>query len=328
MPRPARRASLMQLMLHKIKGPRHVELPVSIYGKLPIYKDFLRHALAGAECQAFKRWLDQGLSQLWASSEERSPHEIAGHAIFLTFPATGKRLLVHLRGSHDAGGLRRFPFTIFVTLPVEKGVPLAQLSALEQLTRQARGLEDRIGAAANVDELFPLIRTTALKLELRDPATPFDWFEGEGLPSLGAFARDLFPEDESGRSLRSLASILKRLRGREGVALRLPTSSLLPKDRQAALWALLLDEGRRHNTPLQLIWSLKPGDRYLDLFRRDIRTDDVFAFHPDLFGYEYITDLRKDLPGLDTLSPLSDEESDLPISSLLEDALASEETES
>lgn len=312
--------------MQRITGPKQVDLPVSVYGKLPFYKDFLRHALAGAECQAFKKWLDQGISQHWAGSTARKRHDLGTHLLFLTFPATRRRLLIYLWGSHDTGGLRSFPFAVFVSLPTERSgrVPLAHLDALGAVGEEAAKLRRRLLAIDSVEGFQPLIRTSSIRLVLQEPRTLEDYF-AEPRPSVGDFARSLFPQaegEDSGRCLRALLRIMHRLRGREGIAVRLPASELLGVERQAALWSLLLEAKSPSAVPLQVLAGLPPHKTGLTVIQRNLRSDDIFALHGDLLDYEYITDLRSDLPHLDQVPELSEQEAAADLVTLFDGRLA------
>jgi hypothetical protein len=80
------------------------ELSLSTYGKLPIYKDFLRTNLAGPEAVAVKGWLDRGFSRFWESRDACRDLKIEPHAFLLLLPDTSHYVLGYLWGSHDSGG--------------------------------------------------------------------------------------------------------------------------------------------------------------------------------------------------------------------------------
>ena len=85
-------------------------LPVECYGKLPIAKDYLRVGCAEGAGAAWREWLDRAYS---GGTGGTFP-ELAWPANFVTGEAWGEPLVGGLWPSSDAGGLRKFPFTLLV----------------------------------------------------------------------------------------------------------------------------------------------------------------------------------------------------------------------
>ncbi len=320
------RSSIFEVLkqhFQNFTGPKTVELPVSAYGKLPVYKDFLRHGLAGAEAQAFKKWLDRGISKYWAANEAYSGHEILPHAFLFAFPATGRQLLGYLWGSHDHGGLRRFPFVLFVSLPSSRSeAPFAVLDALSQLVAQAAALREKIAGLSDVESFYPLIRTATISLTLHSDKQVREHLEaaGESLTVAGLGA-SLYGDDAESR-WPALLAYLERLRsgGAAFSAARLPSSEALSPARLMVLWNLLLEAARNPKTmPLQVFFAPDEPAAGITIFHRDLRADDVFGLHMEMPGYEYILDLRHEaLYGREAPAPLSDAQQARPIGALLE----------
>ena len=303
---PASRSSIFQLLKQHFTGPKRVELPVSAYGKLPIYKDFLRHGLAGQEAQAFKRWLDRGVSRLWAVHESYRDEEIPSLALLLSFPATGKSVLGYLWGSHDHGGLRRFPFALFVSLPAPTSSNLPLLFALDQVVEQASALRRKLERVSSLDAYYPLIRTSRFHLEIHGEKVLKERLLERREPTVGDLADVFYGEDDEADRWPALLRHLRRSGESSGKPFsgRLPSTGALPAAELVSLWSLLLGDSRRQaRRPLQLIYS--PGASYagITLLYRDLQPEDIYAFHPEMPGYEAIDDFRHDVPGARRRAP-------------------------
>ncbi len=319
-PSQPRRSSLFQLLrqqLRSFRGPRTVELPVSAYGKLPIYKDFLRHGLAGAEAQALKKWLDRGISKYWAANEAYRDSEIRPHAFLLGFPATGRQVLGYLWGSHDQGGLRRFPFVLFVSLPASSAA--AGLDALGQVAEQGAALRGKLATLPDLDAFRPLIRTATLTLTLRSDREVRERLAAAEAPTVGELGASFFGTEAETRWPALLAHLRRRRDSEVAVNARLPSSDAVPAARLVVLWCLLLEGARKSSrTPLQVLFATEEPDAGITLLHRDLRSDDIFALHPEMPDYEYITDLRRlDLAG-NPAPPLTEAQEARPLAALLD----------
>src|SRR6185369_2956363 len=146
-------------------GPKIVRPAFSVYGKLPIYKDFLRHGLASQEAQAFRQWLDRGFSRYWDAEAACRDYVIGPHLFCLRFEGLGRRLVGGLWGSHDQGELRRFPFALFVSVPAGGAFgDLAVLGILGQVAEKARDLRHALGRASDVQGFYQIVREASLTL--------------------------------------------------------------------------------------------------------------------------------------------------------------------
>ncbi|HVR11184.1 MAG TPA: TagF domain-containing protein [Thermoanaerobaculia bacterium] len=326
---------------------RTLLLSFSAYGKLPVYKDFLRLGMSGGEAQAFRQWLDRGFSRFWEADEVCSAHHpIAGHGFVLGWSGAPGRLAGCLWGSHDQGELRRFPFALFVALPRGVG-PLAELHVLAQLMPAAAALRLQVAGAAGAEEFYRQVRAATLTLRVESQGELLEQLRREaGEITVGSFAASLFggPEDEAAaRKGSALLAFLGRVRARAGAAAppfacRLPVSPLLPALRQAEIWGVALGHG---SAPLNCLLPVALAAREDDgvaagvtagvtagmtagmaLFARDLRPEDVLVLHPDPPHYEHAEDLRRDVPRLPDHPPadrsLVDELLARPLAALLD----------
>jgi len=301
---PESRSSILQLLKLSFGGSKTVELPLSCYGKLPLYRDFIRNALAGPEAQAFKQWLDRGFSRHWEAQDACREYRFGSHALVLTFPGTGRTVLAYVWGSADNEGLRRFPFAFFVSVPASRGSgPGPALDAAAQFARRAQGWQDDLDVFRDVETLLHAVRDRRVSLTLVDEESALERLrEGLGGVTVREFAESLYGA-AAPRLFPALLDWLRRLGGHGQdlpVAARLPGSPLLPAVHQAGLWAgLLRDERGRRPTPCNLLVPLQ-GDAGVGpvILGRDLRPEDVLVFHPEMPGYELAEDLRRTVPGL------------------------------
>ncbi|HEV7518016.1 MAG TPA: TagF domain-containing protein [Thermoanaerobaculia bacterium] len=293
-------------------GPKVVRPAFSVYGKLPIYKDFLRHGLASQEAQAFRQWLDKGFSRYWDGDPACRDHVIGPHLFSLRFEGLGRRVVGGLWGSHDQGELRRFPFALFVSVPAGGAFgDLAVLGILGQVAEKARDLRHALGQASDVQGFYHLVREATLTLRIERDSAVRERLARElaGL-TVGAFAESLYGE-AAGERWPALLAYLERRRaaaasgqagGRAGgappLACRLGISGSLPTLCQSQLWAAVLQgAGEKSRAPFNVLlsWEGEPAGGMV-LFERDLRPDDVFAFHPDPPRADLLEDLRHDVP--------------------------------
>jgi len=300
---PESRSSILQLLKLSFGGPKTVELPLSCYGKLPLYRDFIRNALAGPEAQAFKQWLDRGFSRHWEAQDACREYRFGSHALVLNFPGTGRAVLAFLWGSADNEGLRRFPFAFFVSVSASRGSgPGPALDAAAQFARRAQGWQDDLDDFRDVDALLHAIRGRQVPLTLVDEESALERLR-EALTGVTVkeFAESLYGT-AAPRLFPALLAWMRRLGGPgqdPPVAARLPGSPLLPAVQQAGLWAGLLRDERGRGPAACNVFIPLQGDAGVGpvILGRDLRPEDVLVFHPEMPGYELAEDLRRTVPG-------------------------------
>jgi type VI secretion system ImpM family protein len=306
------------------------DLALSAYGKLPQYGDFIRHGLSSRGALAFKAWLDRGISRFWeGGSAEYRDHRIGAHSFLLTFPDEGANVYGYLWGSHDAAALRSFPFAIFVAKRAESGpgLTLGRLELLGKVTEQAQRLRPDLKAAADLEEILDALRQTRLPGATRPRAELRQELDRAlDAVTLGEFVESLYGLD--GETLwPALLGYLERRAeaGDPSLGVRLPSSGQLPLSEQTGFWAIFLESLlARGGRPVQLVCPLDGGGDGIVLLRRELRPEDVCAFHPQMPGYELIEDLREAVPtraGSEEASPSWT--GTMPLGSLLDRGLGS-----
>ncbi len=282
------------------RGPD--DLALSAYGKLPQYGDFIRHGLSSRGALAFKTWLDRGISRFWEGGPpEYGSHRIGSHVVLLSFPQEGACVHGYLWGSHDAAALRSFPFAIFLAKRAESkaGLTLDRLSFLGKVAKCAQRLRRDLKAAADLEEILGEVRRTQLKSETR-PATELRQELEQALAqvTLGEFVESLYGI-EGDEMWQALVAYLGRRAEAEdpSLALRLPSSGRLRLSHQVGFWSVFLETLlAQGGGPVQLVCPLDRSGDGIVLLRRELRPEDVRAFHPQMPGYELIEDLRETVP--------------------------------
>ena len=229
-------------------GPPKLETyALHLYGKLPIYKDFISTGFTEEGSKDFRDWLGNGFSRRWSLLEEYKGTEIPLHTFLLALPGGKRSVAGALWGSHDEGGLRQFPFTLFSVLPQGRPAaePFVALSFLEVFEERA----PTSGATSS--------RANG-RLVLRDLPGGADRAAGEearkdrrsgGEGGEGRSPSPTSPSRSSGRGpAPSGREFLARLKsacaaGGGAGAVRIPLGNLLPAELQVQIWLTWLEGG-------------------------------------------------------------------------------------
>jgi len=300
------RTGMFQRLRQRIGGEKTTEIPVSCYGKLPVYKDFLRKGLAGKEAQTFKQWLDRGISHYWSGDGPYRGEMIYPHAMLLRFPGTARYILAYLWGSHDAGGLRFFPFTVFLSLPAgsEGMAPHGVLEILDTLISAGRKWHDECSGFSSHQDFVRWSRNLSLQITMRPEKSVADEIlkNAENL-RVGDFVDALWGDDANTEWPAFLSyldrweeGIRTRTHGRE-LAIRLPTAERLSPVLQAQYWTLIIERyDRQRDRPFHLFTPLYEAGAGLTVFLRNLRPSDVFALHPTMPDYDGVENLQRSVP--------------------------------
>jgi type VI secretion system ImpM family protein len=333
------RTGIFQRVRQRLGGSKTVELPISCYGKLPLYKDFLRENLAGKEAQAFKRWLDKGVSHYWGTRDGYRGTTIYPHGVLFRFPGTAKYLLGYLWGSHDEGGLRFFPFSLFASIPAgrESFPPHSVLQALDAVMTAGAQWRQEAARLTSVQEFKRWSRGLKLEVTIQPEHEVVSEILGKASTiTIGQFATGLWDE-QSDLEWPLLLSYLERHRSRikarnhnVDLAARFPTSGQLPMILQTQYWTQIIEHyDHRRERPVQLLVPAYDGRAGITIVLRNLRPDDVFAFHPEMPMNEFIEDFRTSVPrSRETTEPLSQTEKDRPLCALLDDGFSKDHGDS
>src|SRR5688572_22174193 len=93
------------------------ELALGAYGKLHLYKDYINLACTDGDGAEYKRWLDQAFGATYETLGGRSVEPGGPRRILWPIDGNHSWAVAMLWPSADAGGLRKFPFSFFTTIP-------------------------------------------------------------------------------------------------------------------------------------------------------------------------------------------------------------------
>jgi len=280
------------------KPARIFRFPLPAYGKLPVYKDFIATGLTEPGAREFRSWLDRGFSRRWSVDEEYRSTIIPSHSFLFRLPESKTCVAGTLWGSSDEGGLRKFPFAVFVSFPPGHAAaePLAALLYLPVLESRAREIRDLFGSAGSLTSFYAKYRGA----EVDCPVKPRERLLFEAKEELGAFRISELGESVMGPEAQDLwpgfVTEMERaaahgLEGGAGV-LRLPIGDGITPARQLKFWMLWLERSapKRGNSVLGLLYANVSGRAAF--FFRDLQSEDILLLHP-----------TKDCPG--ALDPLA-----------------------
>ena len=278
-------------------GPPKMEsCALHLYGKLPIYKDFISSGLTEEGAKEFRDWLGNGFSRRWASDDEYREAEIPLHTFLLPLPGGKRSVAGALWGSHDEGGLRRFPFTLFSVVPQGKAIaePLVALSYLDVLEERATQIRRTYAAGRTLASFYEAYRGAKIELPVKRPAKIAEGVEKETREvTLADFAESLLGEGAAAK----WPAFLARLRaacdapaGEGAGAVRIPVGNLLPATIQLQLWLAWLEaEGAfGERAPSGVLVCRSGGRSRAVLFFRELRAEDFLLLHPERSDHEFV----------------------------------------
>lgn len=285
-------------------GPPRVEaFGLNLYGKLPIYKDFISSGFTEEGSKEFRDWLGNGFSRRWSLLEEYKGAEIPLHTFLLPLPGGRRSVAGALWGSHDEGGLREFPFTLFSVVPQGRAVadPFVALSFLEVYEERAAFIRRVFGAGKTLSSFYEMFRGARVDVPIRKPAKIAEGVEKEARAvTLGDFAESLLGPSAPGewpRFLARLKTACGHPPGQGAGAVRVPLGNLLPAELQVQVWLTWL-EGQgalEDRTPSGALVCRAGGRSRAVLFFRDLRPEDFLLLHPERTDYEYVEDTAADV---------------------------------
>lgn len=279
--------------------PRTETCALHLYGKLPIYKDFISSGLTEDGAKEFRDWLGNGFSRRWSAVEAYRETEIPLHTFLLALPGGRRSVAGALWGSHDEGGLRPFPFTLFSVLPQGRSPaePLVALSFLEVFEERAAYIRRTFVAGRTLASFYEGFRGARVEVPVKRPARILEEVEKEAKEvTLGDFAASLLGEGARGawpRLLERLKAACSVSPGTGAGAVRIPLGNLIPASVQVQLWLAWLEgEGvLRSRAPSGALVCRSGGRSRAVVFFRDLRPEDVLLLHPEAADYEFVEEV-------------------------------------
>jgi hypothetical protein len=182
-----------------------------------------------------------------------------------------------------------------------------QLTSLEDFVRWSRGLILEVTLKPE-QEMISDILSGADALTMDDFTTGL-WQEGSDLewPALLSY-------------MDRHHDRVKKHRHPTDLAVRLPSSGRLPLVLQAQYWTLIIERfDNRRERPFQILMPLYEDKAGITVILRNLRPDDVFAFHPQMPLNEHIEDFRRSVPRRDgyEIDPLTQADKQLTLKAFL-----------
>ena len=278
-------------------GPPKLEThALHLYGKLPIYKDFISSGFTEEGSKDFRDWLGNGFSRRWSVLDEYKGAEIPFHTFLFALPGGKRSVAGALWGSHDEGGLRQFPFTIFSVLPQGRPIsdPFVALSCLEVFEQKAAFIRHNFLHGRTVASFYESFRGARIEIPVKRPARIAEGIEKEAKGvTLGDFAVSLLGTDagaEWPRFLSRLKTACGHAQGQGAGAVRLPLGNQLPAELQVQIWLTWLEAegGLGDRGPSGVLVCRSGGRSRAVLLFRDLRPEDFLLLHPTHTDYEFV----------------------------------------
>src|SRR5262249_29762772 len=203
--------------------------------------------LTDPAAREFRTWLDRGFSHRWSVDENYRDVNIEPHSFLFRLPDGKGCVAGSLWGSTDEGGLRRFPFTLFLSFPAGQAAadPLAAVEYLALVEARARDIREKFGAGGSLASLYQTYRGASLGCPLKtrdqiprevqasDAEIPLSTFAQSILGPPAATAWPALLEQVSGPSSERVGAI------------RLPLGGALPRVRELEFWLLWIARQER-----------------------------------------------------------------------------------
>lgn len=275
-----------------------MEIPVAAYGKLPLSKEYLKHACSDGVGGQIRDFVDRGNDRL-AAEPIRVKEGLKRR--FLWYPSGRECAVGWTLNSRDEGK-RKFPFLVFTPVQTEDVAAPSLGRRYQALSDRWSELEkgiDRLAAIEDRDEFFDVVRG----MKVGDSASSVA-VNGAGFDiAIEEWAQELYDEDGEYVWLRALwrvallESAIKSGSNSPAVrAFRVPLSSGRDVLQQVDLWSAVISgilppsEGTPAIT--SAVWSAEGEPSSAFLIQRSPRTEDFAVFqNGKSFPAEVFTDL-------------------------------------
>ncbi len=291
--------------------PRMETYALHLHGKLPIYKDFISTGFTEEGSKDFRDWIGNGFSRRWSLVEEYKGTEIPLHTFVLALPGGKRSVAGALWGSHDEGGLRQFPFTLFSVVPQGKAAaePFVALSYLEVFEERAAYIRRNFSQGRTLASFYESFRGARIEIPVKRPARISEAIEKEAKGvTLGEFAESLLgPEAAAAwpRFLARLKAACSHAPGAGAGAVRVPLGNLLPAELQVQVFLSWLEaEGAlSERGPIGTLVCRSGGRSRAVLFLRELRSEDFLLLHPTASDYEFVEETAPPAAGGEAAPP-------------------------
>jgi type VI secretion system ImpM family protein len=278
-------------------GPPKLEAyALNLHGKLPIYKDFINVGFTEEGTKDFRDWLGNGFSRRWSLLEEYKGSDIPLHTFLLPLPGGKRSVAGALWGSHDEGGLRQFPFTLFSVVPQGRPAadPFVALSFLEVFGERAAYIRRNFVPGRTVASFYESFRGARIEIPVKRPGKIAEGVEKEAKGStLADFAESLFGPAAAAawpRFLAKVKSACSHAPGEGAGAVRIPLGNLVPAEVQVQMWLTWLENAGvvGDRGPSGTLVCRAGGRSRAVLLFRDLRPEDFLLLHPERTDYEFV----------------------------------------
>ena len=296
-------------------GPPKLETyALHLYGKLPIYKDFISSGFTEEGSKDLRDWLGNGFSRRWSVLDEYKGSEIPLHTFLFALPGGKRSVAGALWGSHDEGGLRQFPFMLFSVVPQGRPAadPLVALSFLEVFEERAAYIRRSFLQGRTVASFYESFRGARIEVPVKRLGKIVEGVEKEAKSfTVGDFAESLLgaaAPAEWPRFLARVKAACGHSPGEGAGAVRLPLGNLLPAELQVQLWLTWLEgEGvLAGRGPSGTLVCRSGGHSRAVLLFRDLRPEDFLLLHPERTDYEFVEETAAAAPGRPEAVPPAD----------------------
>lgn len=293
-------------------GPPKMEtFALHLYGKLPIYKDFISSGFTEEGSKDFRDWLGNGFSRRWSLLDEYKGSDIPLHTFILPLPGGKRSIAGALWGSHDEGGLRKFPFTLFSVVPQGRPAadPFVALSYLDVFEERAAYIRRNFLQGRTVASFYESFRGAKIELPVKRPGKIAEGVEKEAKGvTLGDFAESLLGASAPAQwpgFLSRVKAACGHGPGEGAGAVRLPLGNLLPAEVQVQIWLTWLEgEGvLADRAPSGTLVCRSGGSSRAVLLFRDLRQEDFLLLHPAHTDYEFVEETTRPVAGAPGAGP-------------------------
>ena len=149
---------------------------ISVYGKLPVSKEYLRHNCHDALPLRFREWMDRGFDH--ASQRSLLPSGRDPQRIYYVGPESRSASVAILAPSNDASGTREFPIAV---LSEDVGVSDRRFTDLDSAWSRLETLFAELKKEPDTDALFARLREAesveVAREESAQPVPLHDWIQ-------------------------------------------------------------------------------------------------------------------------------------------------------